>query len=87
MCYIFLFNCEFQTLSASDLRDPDISALIATKMKEFHDLEMPGPKDVVLWGRLRYISLFFPTFSVKLLLIFVSYFEQGYKLSPTLIFY
>ncbi|PRQ55716.1 putative phosphotransferase with an alcohol group as acceptor [Rosa chinensis] len=42
-----------RTLSASDLRDPDISALIATKMKEFHDLQMPGPKDVVLWGRLR----------------------------------
>lgn len=42
-----------RTLSASDLRDPDISALIATKMKEFHDLEMPGPKDVILWGRLR----------------------------------
>ncbi|PRQ57339.1 putative phosphotransferase with an alcohol group as acceptor [Rosa chinensis] len=39
-----------RTLSASDLLDPDISALIATKMKEFHDLEMPGPKDVVLWG-------------------------------------
>ncbi|XP_050385531.1 probable choline kinase 2 isoform X1 [Argentina anserina] len=42
-----------RTLSASDLRDPDISALIAAKLKEFHDLEMPGPKDVILWGRLR----------------------------------
>lgn len=66
---------EFQTLSASDLRDPDISALIATKMKEFHDLEMPGPKDVILWGRLRYISVFSPIFPEKLLLIFVSNFE------------
>ncbi|KAJ6961527.1 choline kinase 2 isoform X1 [Populus alba x Populus x berolinensis] len=42
-----------RTLSASDLHDPDISALIAAKMKEFHGLEMPGPKDVSLWHRLR----------------------------------
>lgn len=70
--YISLYTCEFQTLSASDLRDPDIAALIATKMKEFHDLEMPGPKDVILWGRLRYISVFSPIFPEKLLLIFVS---------------
>lgn len=42
-----------RTLSASDLRDPDISALVATKLKEFHYLDMPGPKDVILWDRLR----------------------------------
>ncbi|KAG5150089.1 hypothetical protein JHK82_016970 [Glycine max] len=42
-----------RTLSASDLRDPSISALIATKMKEFHDLDMPGEKKVHLWDRLR----------------------------------
>ncbi|XP_062175720.1 probable choline kinase 2 isoform X1 [Alnus glutinosa] len=42
-----------RTLSASDLRDPKTSALIASKMKEFHDLEMPGPKNVRLWERLR----------------------------------
>ncbi|PSS24377.1 Choline kinase [Actinidia chinensis var. chinensis] len=42
-----------RTLSASDLCDPDISALIAAKMKEFHDLDMPGPKKVFLWDRLR----------------------------------
>ncbi|OIW08130.1 hypothetical protein TanjilG_06673 [Lupinus angustifolius] len=42
-----------RTLSASDLRDPSISALIAAKMKEFHDLDMPGPKSVYLWDRLR----------------------------------
>ena len=45
---------EFQTLSASDLRDPEISALIAAKLKEFHELDMPGPKRVTLWNRLRY---------------------------------
>ncbi|KAH0981384.1 hypothetical protein GBA52_008561 [Prunus armeniaca] len=42
-----------RTLSACDLRDPDISALIAAKLKEFHELNMPGPKDVTLWDRLR----------------------------------
>ncbi|XP_061375426.1 probable choline kinase 2 [Gastrolobium bilobum] len=42
-----------RTLSASDLRDPSISALVAAKMKEFHDLDMPGPKNVNLWDRLR----------------------------------
>lgn len=46
---------EFQTLSASDLRDPHISSLIAAKLKEFHDLPMPGPKNVSLWVRLRYV--------------------------------
>ncbi|GAV72294.1 Choline_kinase domain-containing protein [Cephalotus follicularis] len=42
-----------RTLSASDLRDPDISALIAAKLREFHNLEMPGPKNVLLWSRMR----------------------------------
>ncbi|KAL5570647.1 hypothetical protein UlMin_027222 [Ulmus minor] len=42
-----------RTLSAPDLRDPDTSALIAVKMKEFHDLDMPGLKSVCLWDRLR----------------------------------
>lgn len=42
-----------RTLSAADLCDSEISGLIATKMKEFHDLLMPGPKSVCLWDRLR----------------------------------
>ncbi|KAI3465431.1 hypothetical protein Pfo_022094 [Paulownia fortunei] len=42
-----------RTLSAADLRDPEISALIAAKMREFHNLDMPGSKDVVLWNRMR----------------------------------
>ncbi|WCJ39191.1 Protein kinase superfamily protein [Euphorbia peplus] len=42
-----------RTLSASDLRDPEISSLIASKLKEFHGLEMPGSKYVPLWDRLR----------------------------------
>jgi hypothetical protein len=57
-----IFKYEFQTLSASDLRDPDMSALIAAKMKEFHGLEMPGPKNISLWDRLRcaFFSLLIP---------------------------
>lgn len=43
-----------QTLTAADLRDSEISAIIATKLKEFHNLNMPGPKTVMLWDRLRY---------------------------------
>lgn len=42
-----------RTLSAPDLRDSDISALIAAKLREFHDLGMPGPKTVTVWKRLR----------------------------------
>ncbi|RAL40648.1 hypothetical protein DM860_006718 [Cuscuta australis] len=42
-----------RTLSAGDLRDPKVSSLIAAKLREFHDLDMPGPKEVVLWDRLR----------------------------------
>ncbi|KAK4285308.1 hypothetical protein QN277_002022 [Acacia crassicarpa] len=42
-----------QTLSAPDLRDPSISALIAAKMKEFHDLDMPGPNKIILWDKIR----------------------------------
>ncbi|XP_076909584.1 putative choline kinase 3 [Bidens hawaiensis] len=42
-----------KTLSASDLRDPEISALIAAKMREFHNLDMHGPKNVLLWQRVR----------------------------------
>ncbi|KAL2894423.1 putative choline kinase 3 [Bienertia sinuspersici] len=45
----------FESLSyhADDLRDPEISALIAVKMREFHSLDMPGTKTVFLWNRLR----------------------------------
>ncbi|KAL8226371.1 hypothetical protein R6Q57_016203 [Mikania cordata] len=42
-----------KTLSASDLRDPEISTLIAAKMREFHNLNMPGSKNVLLWPRMR----------------------------------
>jgi hypothetical protein len=50
---IFFFG-DLQTLSAADLRNPEISALIAAKMREFHSLDMPGPKNVLLWDRMRY---------------------------------
>ncbi|XP_062159492.1 probable choline kinase 1 [Alnus glutinosa] len=42
-----------RTLSAADLRNPEISALIAAKMREFHNLDMPGPKNLLLWDRMR----------------------------------
>ncbi|CAO2183064.1 unnamed protein product [Urochloa humidicola] len=42
-----------RTLSAVDLRDPEISALVASKLREFHNLDMPGPKSVLIWDRLR----------------------------------
>ncbi|KAG6498750.1 probable choline kinase 2 [Zingiber officinale] len=42
-----------RTLSAADLRDPKVSSLIASKLKEFHDLDMPGQAKVFLWERLR----------------------------------
>ncbi|RRT71313.1 hypothetical protein B296_00032757 [Ensete ventricosum] len=42
-----------RTLSAPDLRDPDVSALIASKLREFHVRNMPGPRKVFLWERLR----------------------------------
>ncbi|KAJ6412462.1 hypothetical protein OIU84_005505 [Salix udensis] len=42
-----------RTLSAVDLRDYEISALVAAKMREFHNLEMPGPRTVLLWNRMR----------------------------------
>ncbi|GJW27828.1 probable choline kinase 3 [Tanacetum coccineum] len=42
-----------KTLSAGDLRDPEISALIAAKMREFHNLNMPGSKNALLWPRMR----------------------------------
>ncbi|MFQ6640101.1 hypothetical protein Gotur_014331 [Gossypium turneri] len=42
-----------RTLSVADLRDPEISSLIAAKLREFNNLDMPGPKNVLLWKRLR----------------------------------
>ncbi|KAK5832661.1 Choline kinase alpha [Gossypium arboreum] len=42
-----------RTLSAADLRVPEISSLIAAKLREFNNLDMPGPKNVLLWERLR----------------------------------
>ncbi|ESW23937.1 hypothetical protein PHAVU_004G089000 [Phaseolus vulgaris] len=42
-----------KTLSAADLRDTEISALVASKMREFHNLHMHGTKKAQLWQRLR----------------------------------
>lgn len=42
-----------RTLSAVDLRDSDISSLVASKMREFHKLHMPGTKKAHIWQRMR----------------------------------
>lgn len=42
-----------RTLSAADLRDPEISALIAAKLREFNTLDMPFSKNVHLWDTMR----------------------------------
>lgn len=42
-----------RTLSATDLRDPETASLIASKMRDFHNLEMPASKEPILWERLR----------------------------------
>ncbi|WJX66282.1 hypothetical protein P8452_50852 [Trifolium repens] len=42
-----------RTLSAADLRDPEISPLIASKMREFHNLRIPGAKKAQIWQRMR----------------------------------
>uniref|UniRef100_A0A7N0U727 Choline kinase n=1 Tax=Kalanchoe fedtschenkoi TaxID=63787 RepID=A0A7N0U727_KALFE len=42
-----------RTLSASDLRDPEISRLVAAKLRDFHNLDMPGARKPMLWDRIR----------------------------------
>ncbi|KAH9331123.1 hypothetical protein KI387_003231, partial [Taxus chinensis] len=42
-----------RTLSAPDLRDPEISDRIAAKLREFHELDVPGLQEPLLWKRLR----------------------------------
>lgn len=49
----FYFSSNPQTLSSADLRDPEISAIIAAKLREFHNLDMPGARNIVLWDRMR----------------------------------
>jgi len=42
-----------RTLSPPDMKNPEISAKIAAKLWEFHQLEIPGPRQPKLWVRLR----------------------------------
>ncbi|KAE8682095.1 hypothetical protein F3Y22_tig00111274pilonHSYRG00001 [Hibiscus syriacus] len=46
-------NRRVPPCQAADLRAPDISALIAAKLRAFNELSMPGQKKVWLWDRLR----------------------------------
>lgn len=43
-----------RTLRAVDLRDSAISARIAAKLREFHQLDMQGPHEPQLWNRIRF---------------------------------
>ncbi|KAL5574066.1 hypothetical protein UlMin_023663 [Ulmus minor] len=47
--FLKVFFLEIFTLSAANLRDPEISSLIVAKLREFQSLDMPGPKTVILW--------------------------------------
>lgn len=42
-----------RTLTAEDLREPDVSTRIAVKLREFHRLSMPGSVEAHIWRRLR----------------------------------
>uniref|UniRef100_A0A2P2MR36 Choline kinase 1 n=1 Tax=Rhizophora mucronata TaxID=61149 RepID=A0A2P2MR36_RHIMU len=42
-----------RTLSAADLRKHETAVLVAAKLREFHNLDMPGPRNVLLWNRIR----------------------------------
>ncbi|KAL1196021.1 putative choline kinase 3 [Cardamine amara subsp. amara] len=42
-----------RTLSAPDLRDPNISALVASKLRKFHSINIPGDRTVLIWDRMR----------------------------------
>ncbi|CAH8363611.1 unnamed protein product [Eruca vesicaria subsp. sativa] len=41
-----------RTLSIDDLRDPEVSALVAAKLREFHGINVPGNGNVLLWDRM-----------------------------------
>ncbi|CAF2056470.1 hypothetical protein HID58_070337 [Brassica napus] len=42
-----------RTLSTVDLRDQQLSALVAAKLREFHGIKVPGDGNVLLWDRMR----------------------------------
>lgn len=42
-----------QTLSAADLPDTEVSARVAAKLREFHGINIPGDRNVLIWDRMR----------------------------------
>ncbi|XP_010501771.1 PREDICTED: probable choline kinase 3 [Camelina sativa] len=40
-------------LSAADLRETAVSARVAAKLREFHCINIPGDRNVVIWDRMR----------------------------------
>ncbi|KAI5062080.1 hypothetical protein GOP47_0022619 [Adiantum capillus-veneris] len=43
-----------RTMKAIDLRDATISTRIATKLREFHNLDMQGPHEPKIWNRIQF---------------------------------
>lgn len=43
-----------RTLTAVDLRDAEISVSIALKLRQFHDLDIPGHREPQLWNRIEF---------------------------------
>ncbi|CAA0265381.1 unnamed protein product [Arabidopsis thaliana] len=42
-----------QTLSAADLCDVEVSTRVAAKLREFHGINIPGDRNVLIWDRMR----------------------------------
>ncbi|KAG7648424.1 Protein kinase-like domain superfamily [Arabidopsis thaliana x Arabidopsis arenosa] len=42
-----------RTLSAADLRETEVSARVAAKLREFHGINIPGDRNVLIWDRMR----------------------------------
>ncbi|KAG7599181.1 Protein kinase-like domain superfamily [Arabidopsis suecica] len=42
-----------RTLSAADLRGTEISARVSAKLREFHGINIPGDRNVLIWDRMR----------------------------------
>jgi len=42
-----------QTLSAANLRDAEVPTRVAAKLREFHGINIPGDRNVLIWDRMR----------------------------------
>ncbi|KAL9858584.1 putative phosphotransferase with an alcohol group as acceptor [Arabidopsis thaliana] len=51
--FVGLHHHDFGTLSAADLRETEVSARVAAKLREFHGINIPGDRNVLIWDRMR----------------------------------